>query len=78
MKYTVQNIGYPTSNAIPADAWKTYSKHVSLWAAMRAITKYTAHLDYGSWDDHYRIIAPDGHVVSIWEQNEEQSKHGPR
>jgi len=75
MKYTIQNIGHPTSSAIREGEWKNKSKHASLWAAMRTIRKYTAHLDYGQWDDHYRIIAPDGHVVDIWEQNGEAFRH---
>lgn len=60
-KYTVQHVGYPVAGRpIRDDEWKNYSKHASLKAAYRAIDKATSHLDYGSWDDHYRVIAPDG------------------
>jgi hypothetical protein len=61
-KYTVQHIGYPTSSIIPESAWKTYSTHATESAAWKSINKATAHLDYGSWDDHYRVIAPNGEI----------------
>lgn len=61
-KYTVQHLGFPTTRRIEAHEWKDYSRHASETAAWRAIDKQTAHLSPGSWDDHYRVIAPDGHV----------------
>ena len=63
-KYTVQHLGYPTTKVIQEDEWKDYSKHASEKAAWRAITKATQHLDHGSWNDHYRVLAPDGTVCS--------------
>lgn len=60
-KYTVQHVGYPVAGrAIRPDEWTTYSTHQSESAAWKSVTRATAHLDYGQWDDHYRVIAPDG------------------
>lgn len=58
--YTVQHLGYPTTEAIRPEQWKTYSTHKTESAAWKRIKKARAHLEYGSWDDHYRVIAPDG------------------
>lgn len=71
-KYTVQHIGYPTTSAISESAWKTYSTHETESAAWKAIDKATAHLQYGQWDDHYRVIAPDGSKCNRGEYNAEQ------
>lgn len=61
--YTVQHIGHPIAGRpIQPDNWKTYSTHLTESAAWKRIAKATAHLDYGSWDDHYRVIGPDGAV----------------
>ena len=61
-KFTVQNVGrpYAPSESIPENAWEDYSKHASYNAARKAISNYRAHLDIGSWDDHYRILDPKG------------------
>lgn len=63
MNYTVQHVGYPTTNVTP-EMWKTYSTHATESAAWKRIQKATAHLDYGQWDDHYRVIDPDGNICS--------------
>lgn len=61
-KYTVQHTGRPfgPTETITESDWSDYSKHASRNAAFRAIEKYKAHLSPGSWDDHYRVISPDG------------------
>jgi hypothetical protein len=80
-KYKVQHIGYPTTKNIDEEDWLDYSTHASERAAWRAISKYRSHLDHGSWDDHYRVVAPDGSVCSadrwgaqIAEENAERER----
>lgn len=64
-KYIVQHTGYPVgARAIRPDEWVKLSEHKTESAAWKRIEKETAHLDYGQWDDHYRVIAPDGSVCS--------------
>ena len=60
-KYTVLHTGYPVAGRpIQPNEWSVKSKHASERAAWRAIERSSAHLSQGSWDDHYRVIAPDG------------------
>lgn len=58
-KFAVQDTGRPYGpcEKIPDYAWRHRSRHTSLSAAEKAIRDYCAHCDYGSWDNHYRIIA---------------------
>ena len=66
-KFKVQNTGRPYSGHIPQSAWKDLSEHASLKSALGAISKNRAHLSYGSWDDHYRIIWPkSNHVYDMY------------
>jgi hypothetical protein len=58
-KFVVQHVGYPTTGVTP-DMWKTYSEHLTESAAWKAVERATAHWEPGQWDDHYRVIAPDG------------------
>lgn len=44
--------------------WRTISRHASITAAYRRLKKETAHLTPGTWDGYYRVIAPDGSVLS--------------
>lgn len=63
-KYIIQHTGYPVAGrAIQENEWKKLSSHPSATAAIRKIRKETAHLSPGSWDDHYRVIDPDGRVM---------------
>jgi hypothetical protein len=61
-KYTVQHLGYPTTTRIEEGDWKSYSIHATESAAWKAVRKAKSHLQPGQWDDHYRVIAPDGQV----------------
>lgn len=74
-KYTIQHVGYPIAGrCVAPEEWKEYSKHNTLTVAIKRIYKATAHLQYGQWDDHYRIIAPDGHVCTEYEKDLAQFK----
>jgi len=67
-KYIVQHIGRPiAAEPVTPDMWHTYKECASENAAWHAIDRATAHLSPGSWDDHYRVIAPDGHECDRWE-----------
>lgn len=67
-KFTVQHTGYPVAGRpIDEREWKNYSDHASLIATYRAIKIYHAHLTTGTWDDHYRVITPDGEILSFRE-----------
>lgn len=71
--YTLQHTGYPVAGRpINNDEWKNYSKHASLRAAIRKMDKCTAHLQYGQWDDQYRILGPDGNSVGSYGIEEER------
>jgi hypothetical protein len=61
-KYTVQHTGRPFGpcETIAKSDWKDKSKHASEKAAWKAVDQSRAHLSPGSWDDHYRVIGPDG------------------
>ena len=60
-KYTVQHVGYPVAGRpIRPDEWATYSTHETESAAWKSVTRATSHLDYGQWDDHYRVLDQDG------------------
>lgn len=72
-KWTVQHIGHPTSNAIREDEWYEYSTHTSRDAAHKAIEKARAHLEYGQWDDHYRVVSPNGSIDDHYWWRQEQS-----
>ena len=75
-KYVIQHVGYPiVGRLIRADEWHNLSTHVSLWEAMRAIKHNRSHLDYGQWDDHYRIITGKGFLVNELHLTEEWNKH---
>ena len=62
-KYRLQHVGRPQTSVKPDD-WQPLSDHASLKAAVKAINKRTDHLTPGTWDDHYRIIAPDGEIIT--------------
>lgn len=64
-KYRLMHTGKPYSRyvIIPTEAWKLLSTHASLKAAVRRMEQERAHLDSGTWDDHYQIISPDGNIV---------------
>jgi hypothetical protein len=74
-KYTLQHTGRPfsPSETIHESDWKDCSKHSSEAAAWKAVDKHREHLSPGSWDDHYRVISPDGHrcdrIEFGWEQD---------
>jgi hypothetical protein len=71
--YIVQHTGYPVAGrAIQDHEWKTYSKHTSMSAAFRAIERARAHLSPDTWDDHYRVIGPDGNIVDRQEYLDQQ------
>jgi hypothetical protein len=56
-KYIVQHVGYPVAGrSIRPDEWHVYSQHDTASAAAKAVSRARAHLDNGSWDDHYRIM----------------------
>ena len=75
-KYKLQRVGYPVAGRnITSDEWKDYSNHSSLWAAIRKMDKCQEHLDYGSWDDHYRVIDPNGNTVNYLEIEMERRQH---
>ena len=60
-KYQLQHTGYPVgAQAIQENEWSLLSTHSSESAAFQAMNKARAHLSPGTWDDHYRVIAPDG------------------
>ena len=59
-KFVVMHTGKPYAGSIPADAWQVLSKHTTAAAAAKRIKKETAHLSSGQWDDHYKVICPDG------------------
>ena len=63
-KYVLQHLGYPTTGIIREDQWSTYSTHDTESAAFKQMEKATAHLQPGQWDDHYRVIGPDGQRCS--------------
>lgn len=64
-KFTLQNVGHPETRAIRPDEWKNLSTHASAKAAYKAYKQHTAHLSYGSWDDHYRVLDPNGNVIDM-------------
>jgi hypothetical protein len=61
-KYTLQHTGFPTTRAIREDEWKTISTHGTASAAWKRTEKLTAHLSQNTWDDHFRVVAPDGTI----------------
>ena len=64
-KYTVQHVGYPVAGRpIRPDEWATLSTHKTESAAWKRIEKETAHLQYGQWDDHYRVLDPQGNLCN--------------
>jgi hypothetical protein len=75
MKYTVQHTGYPVAGRpIQDDEWQVLSTHKTYSAACKRIIKERSHLDIHSWDDHYRIIDPNGDVVSMDRYIDEQAE----
>jgi hypothetical protein len=67
-KYTVLHTGYPVAGRpIQPEEWKVYSTHSSEAAAWKAVDKAKSHLEYGQWDDHYRVVSPDGQECDRWE-----------
>jgi len=66
--YTLMHVGYPVAGRpIREDEWKFLSVHASESAAWKRYEKHTAHLDGNSWDDHYKVIAPDGTICNYQE-----------
>ena len=65
--YTLQHLGYPTTQAIRPDQWKTFSTHKTVSAAWKALKSATSHLSPGQWDDHYRVIDKNGNVQNYGE-----------
>jgi len=68
-KFKVQHLGFPVANRVVDESeWKELSTHKTWTAAFKRINKERAHLQPGTWDDHYRVIAPDGSVVDkqLW------------
>lgn len=61
--FTLQHLGYPTAGRIEEHMWKDLSKHRLASVAFKKIDKLTAHLQHGTWDDHYRVIDADGNTV---------------
>jgi hypothetical protein len=60
-KYTVMHTGYPVAGrAIQPEEWKIYSVHKTKSAAWKKVVKAISHLGPGEWDDHYKVIGPDG------------------
>jgi len=67
-RWQLQHTGYPTAGRpIEESEWKLLSYHTSAKAALRRYAREIAHLDYGSWDDHYRFVRTDGKVMSAYE-----------
>ena len=65
-KYRLEHVGYPVAGRrIRGDEWGLLSLHTTPSAAWKAIKKHTSHLQPGSWDDHYRVIKPDGSEYPI-------------
>ena len=83
-KYTVQHVGRPFGpcETIHESDWKDYSKHASKNAAFRAIDKYHVHLSPHTWDNHYRVVAPDDSICSrdewLYERTEQEYKRFER
>lgn len=76
-KYTVQHTGYPVAGRpIDESEWETLSTHETESAAHKRVSKATEHLDYGQWDDHYRVIGPDGQRLSrdAWLMQEDEKR----
>jgi len=62
MKYILQHLGYPTTSRIEDHQWKKLSVHTTASAAYKAMDKRNSHLEYGQWDDHYRVIDSAGNL----------------
>jgi len=67
MRFTLQHVGYPTTQAIRPEQWQKYSTHKTVSAAWKALKAATAHLSLSQWDDHYRVIDADGIVQNYGE-----------
>lgn len=60
-KFTVMHTGYPVAGrGIEDHEWKKLSEHDTESAAWKRVGREREHLDYGTWDDHYKVIDPDG------------------
>lgn len=74
-KFTVQHVGFPVAGrSIRDDEWKVYSTHTSANAALTAVDKAQEGLGSGEWNDHYRIVDPDGHIMNIYNMRIERSE----
>jgi hypothetical protein len=60
--YEVQHTGKPMVQIAETD-WKHLSNHKSADAAYEKIEHCQAYLEPMTWDDNYRIVAPDGRVL---------------
>jgi hypothetical protein len=59
--YVVMHTGYPVAGRpIRSDEWSELSRHATESAAWKKVLKARKDLEPGSWNDHYRVIAPDG------------------
>mgnify|MGYP000963963006 CR=1 FL=1 len=74
-KYVLQHVGHPMTGmqSIDESDWKTLSTHASASAAFKKIAAYRAPLASGTWNDHYRVIGPDGKVVDYQRWLDEQA-----
>ena len=62
-KYIVLHVGYPVAGRqIREDEWSELSRHASENAAWQAVNKDRTHLSDGQWDNHYRVVGPDGQL----------------
>ena len=60
-KYTVMHVGYPVAGRpIREEEWKVFSTHKTESAAWKKVHGEREHLGPYQWDDHYRVIGPDG------------------
>lgn len=51
---------YGPCEPIPEGAWKILSKHTTESAAWKKIKAETSHLGPNQWDDHYKVVGPNG------------------
>lgn len=73
-KFTVQHVGFPVAGrSISEDEWKVYSTHNTASAALKAVDKAQEGLEPGSWNDHYRILGPDGQAMNIYNMRMERT-----
>lgn len=64
-KWTVEHTGKPYADRIPDEAWGLMSTHATLSAACKRMIRERAHCQPNTWDDHYRVLDPNGKVLTL-------------